>query len=116
MTVGVDETASIAATASSPTEFVTGIVNLTRRRFVDGRSGVAGLLDVVEGRSAAALSCWIAEREPGWQAAVTAADPVERIMAAAVVVGPGEWGPGGGHTSAHGGSSFTYDLCRHAGE
>jgi transposase len=45
--VGVDETAFTAATASSPTAFVTGIVDLTRRR-----GGVARLLDVVEGRSA----------------------------------------------------------------
>jgi hypothetical protein len=47
--VGVDETAFTAA-ATSPTEFVTGIVDLTRRR-----GGVARLLDVVEGRSAEAL-------------------------------------------------------------
>jgi transposase len=66
--VGVDETAFTAATATSPTEFVTGIVDLTRRR-----GGVARLLDVVEGRSAAALSRWIAQRDPGWRAAVAAA-------------------------------------------
>jgi transposase len=66
--VGVDETAFTAATATSPTAFVTGIVDLTRRR-----GGVARLLDVVEGRSAEALSCWIAQREPGWQAGVVAA-------------------------------------------
>jgi hypothetical protein len=48
--VGVDETAFTAAAATSPTEFVTGIVDLTRRR-----GGVARLLDVVEGRSAEAL-------------------------------------------------------------
>jgi hypothetical protein len=48
----VDETALTAATATSPTAFVTGILDLTRRR-----GGVARLLDVVEGRSAAALSC-----------------------------------------------------------
>jgi transposase len=82
--LGVDETAFTAATASSPTEFVTGIVDLTRRRFVDGRSGVVRLLDVVEGRSAGALSCWIAQREPGWRAAVTAAslDPYRGYAAA----------------------------------
>jgi transposase len=64
----VDETAFTAATASSPTEFVTGIVDLTRRP-----GGVARLLDVVEGRSAGALGCWISQREPDWRAAVAAA-------------------------------------------
>jgi hypothetical protein len=68
--VGVDETAFTAATATSPTAFVTGIVDLARRR-----GGAARLLDVVEGRSAEALSCWITEREPGWRAAVVAASP-----------------------------------------
>jgi transposase len=66
--VGVDETAFTAATATSPTEFVTGIVDLTRRH-----GGVARLLDVVEGRSASALSCWIVERDPDWRAGVSAA-------------------------------------------
>jgi transposase len=66
--VGVDETAFTAATATSPTAFVTGIVDLTRRR---GR--VARLLDLVEGRSAETLSCWIAQREPGRRASVLAA-------------------------------------------
>jgi transposase len=77
--VGVDETAFTAATATSPTEFVTGIVDLTRRP-----GGVARLLDVVEGRSAAALSCWIAQREPGWRAGVIAAslDPYRGYAAA----------------------------------
>jgi transposase len=77
--VGVDETAFTAATASSPTAFVTGIVDLTRRR-----GGVARLLDVVEGRSAEALSCWIAQREPDWRASVLAAslDPYRGYAAA----------------------------------
>ncbi len=77
--VGVDETAFTAATATSPTAFVTGIVDLTRRR-----GGVARLLDVVEGRSAEALSCWITQRDPGWRAAVVAAslDPYRGYAAA----------------------------------
>jgi transposase len=77
--VGVDETAFTAATATRPTAFVTGIVDLTRRR-----GGVARLLDVVRGRSAEALSSWIAEREPGWRAAVAAAslDPYRGYAAA----------------------------------
>jgi transposase len=66
--MGVDETAFTAATATSPTQFVTGIVDLTRRP-----GGAARLLDVVEGRSAQALSCWIAQREQDWRAGVTAA-------------------------------------------
>jgi hypothetical protein len=77
--VGVDQTAFTAATATRPTEFVTGMVDLTRRR-----GGVARLLDVVEGRSAEALSCWIAQREPGWRAGVVAAslDPYRGYAAA----------------------------------
>jgi transposase len=47
----VDETAFTAATAAASTAFVTGIMDLTRRQ-----GGVARLLDVVEGRSAEALS------------------------------------------------------------
>jgi hypothetical protein len=49
--VGVDETAFRAASTSHPTQFVTGIVDLTRRT-----GGVARLLDVVPGRSADALT------------------------------------------------------------
>jgi transposase len=66
--VGVDETAFTAATTRRGTRFVTGIVDLTRRR-----GGCARLLDVVADRSGAALSCWIAERDPNWRAGVTIA-------------------------------------------
>jgi transposase len=66
--VGVDETAFTAATARRGTRFVTGIVDLTRRG-----GGCARLLDVVADRSGAALSCWIAERDPGWRAGVATA-------------------------------------------
>jgi len=66
--VGVDETAFTAATATRPTGFVTAIVDLTRRR-----GGVARLLDVVPGRSAAALTCWITAQQPAWRAGVAAA-------------------------------------------
>jgi transposase len=77
--LGVDETAVTAATVTSPTEFVTGIVDLTRRR-----GGVARLLDVVEGRSAEALRCWIVDRDATWRTAVTAAslDPYRGYAAA----------------------------------
>jgi transposase len=46
--------------------------------------GAAQLLDVVESRSAAALSGWIAQREPGWRATVTTAslDPYRGYAAA----------------------------------
>ncbi len=53
-TIGVDETAFQAANARRSTTFATGIVDLTGRR--------ARLLDVVPGRSAKALSCWISQQ------------------------------------------------------
>ena len=49
--IGVDETAFQASNARRSTTFATGIVDLTGQR--------ARLLDVVPGRSATALSCWI---------------------------------------------------------
>jgi hypothetical protein len=55
--MGLDEAGSTAATATSPTSFVTGIVDLTRRR-----GGVARLLDVVEGHSATRRSSPLAGR------------------------------------------------------
>jgi transposase len=67
--IGVDETAFQAASARRSTTFATGIVDLT--------GGRARLLDVVEGRSAQALSGWIDAREPGWrqQIRVAVLDP-----------------------------------------
>lgn len=61
--VGVDETAFLRATGRHPTEFATGIADLTPGR-------PARLLDVVEGRSGIVLGDWLAERDPGWRAAV----------------------------------------------
>ncbi len=52
--LGVDETAFLKSTATSPTRFATGLVDL---RPADG--GPARLLDVVEGRSGRVLSDWI---------------------------------------------------------
>jgi transposase len=63
-TLGVDETAFLAATASSGTRFATGIVAL---------NGRPRLLDVVEGRSATALSGWILARGQAWRDAVRVA-------------------------------------------
>lgn len=70
--VGLDETAFQAASATRSTSFVTGIVDLTRRR-----GGSARLLDVVDDRSACALVSWINQRDRGWRAGigVAALDP-----------------------------------------
>ena len=69
--LGVDETAYLAATATHPTEFATGLVDLTRT------TGPARLLDVVPGRSGAVLSSWLRERDAGWRdgVAMAALDP-----------------------------------------
>jgi len=63
--LGVDETAFLAATATHATEFTTGLIR------ADGHS--ARLLDLVEGRSEAVLSGWLAARDPGWRAGITVA-------------------------------------------
>ncbi len=65
--LGLDETAFQAASATRPTSFVTGIVDLSRHR------GPARLLDVVADRSAAALVSWVNQRDPGWRAAISTA-------------------------------------------
>jgi transposase len=67
-TLGVDETAFLAATPSSGTVFATGVVAL---------SGRARLLDVVEGRSGTALSGWVSARDQAWRDGieVAALDP-----------------------------------------
>jgi len=63
--IGVDETAFQAASARRSTTFATGIVDLTGPR--------ARLLDVVSGRSATALSCWIAGQTTGFRDGITVA-------------------------------------------
>src|SRR5947209_1335265 len=63
--LGLDETAFAAASATRSTSFVTGIVDLTRRR-----GGTARLLDVVDDRSASALVSWVNQRETGWRAGI----------------------------------------------
>jgi transposase len=67
-TVGVDETAFLAATPLAGTRFATGIVAL---------GGRARLLDVVEGRSATALCAWVFGRSQAWRDGirVAALDP-----------------------------------------
>jgi transposase len=66
--LGVDETAFQAASATRSTSFVTGVVDLTRRR-----GGAARLLDVIDDRTASALVGWLGERDPGWRAQVMTA-------------------------------------------
>jgi transposase len=67
-TVGVDETAFLAATPLSGTRFATGIVAL---------NGRPRLLDVVEGRSGTALCGWVSGRDQAWRdgVRVAALDP-----------------------------------------
>jgi transposase len=68
--LGVDETAFLAATATSSTAYVTGIVDITRGR-------PPRLLDVVPGRSGRVYADWLAERETGWREGIrfAALDP-----------------------------------------
>ena len=67
-TLGVDETAFLAATPTTSTVFATGIVAL---------NGRARLLDVVQGRSGTVLSGWVLGRDEAWRAGirVAALDP-----------------------------------------
>jgi transposase len=64
--VGVDETAFLRATGQHPTQYATGIADLT-----PGRS--ARLLDVIEGRSGPVLADWLAERDTAWRQRVVTA-------------------------------------------
>jgi transposase len=68
--LGVDETAFLAATATSATTYVTGIVDVTRGR-------APRLLDVVPGRSGKVYADWLAERDTAWRDGVrfAALDP-----------------------------------------
>jgi transposase len=61
--IGIDETSFLAATASHPTLLVTGFVDLDRHR----------LIDVVPGRSAAAVSDWLATKPAPWLAGIATA-------------------------------------------
>ena len=66
--LGVDETAFLAATARSHTEFVTGLVDLK-----PAGGGPARLLDVVAGRSGAVVTEWLSTRSERWCAGVQVA-------------------------------------------
>jgi transposase len=58
--VGVDETTFLAAAPTHPTEFATGITDLTPGR-------PARLLDVARGRSGPVLAGWLAVRDQQWK-------------------------------------------------
>jgi transposase len=61
--IGVDETSFLAANAAHPTLLVTGFVDLDRHR----------LIDVVPGRSAAAVSDWLGSKPEPWLAGIATA-------------------------------------------
>jgi transposase len=61
--IGIDETSFLAATAAHPTLLVTGFVDLDRHR----------LIDVVPGRSAAAVSDWLGAKPQRWLAGIATA-------------------------------------------
>jgi len=64
--IGVDETSFLAANRFHHTEFITGIVALPG----PGRPS-AQLLDVIPGRTKAAVQQWISARPPKWREQVT---------------------------------------------
>lgn len=70
--LGLDETAFLAATPTTPTRLVTGLVDLR-----PAGGGPARLLDVVEGRSGGVVRDWLDERGPDWcsRVRVAALDP-----------------------------------------
>lgn len=82
--LGVDETAFLRARATRSTQYVTGIVDLTRGR-------PARLLDVVPGRSGKVYAAWIAEREQEWREAIdfAALDPFRGYATALRTTLPG---------------------------
>lgn len=67
--LGIDETAWLAATPKHPTLWATGLVDTRRGR----------LVDVIEGRDAAKLRSWLAERPASWLGGVASVsiDPHE---------------------------------------
>ena len=63
LAIGIDETSFLAANATHPTLLVTGFVDLDRHR----------LIDVVPGRSAAAVSDWLGAKPQRWLAGIATA-------------------------------------------
>lgn len=66
--LGLDETAFLKATATSHTQYVTGLVDVR-----PAAGGPARLIDVVEGRSGKVVADWLAERGAAWRAGVQVA-------------------------------------------
>jgi transposase len=64
--IGVDEHAWQRGRAGRPTQYATGIVDLTPGR-------PARLLDLIEGRSGTALRTWLATRPDTWKSQITTA-------------------------------------------
>ena len=61
--IGLDQTSFLAASATHPTLLVTGFVDLDRNR----------LIDVVPGRSAAAVVAWLAAKPTSWLVGIATA-------------------------------------------
>ena len=61
--IGLDETSFLAANATHPTLLVSGLVDLDRNR----------LIDVVAGRSAAAVVAWLSSKPTPWLAGIATA-------------------------------------------
>jgi transposase len=81
--VGPDETAFTAASATRPTSFVTGLVDLSSHARGPA-GGPARLLDVIADRSGSALVNGMSAGDPGWRAriGVAALDPFRGYAAA----------------------------------
>lgn len=59
-TLGLDETSFLKASRRQPTQYVTGFVDLDRRR----------MIDLVEGNKATHVNGWLTDRDPVWRQAV----------------------------------------------
>ena len=57
VTLGLDETSFLKANRRQPTRYVTGFVDLDRRR----------MIDLVEGNDAKGVKAWLASRDPQWR-------------------------------------------------
>src|SRR5271170_5948834 len=71
--LGIDETSFLSATREHHTMYVTGLVDLDRKR----------IIDMVEGNAAPDLRRWCAERDPAWMRAIRVVATWPRATAAA---------------------------------
>jgi len=97
--IGVDETAYLAANRSHHSEFITGIVALPG----PGRAS-AQLLDIMPGRTRAAVQQWTSARPLQWRDQVTTCslDPFRgytTALSAACRTRPGSWTPSTSYAS-----------------